>query len=312
MATSYNYTAADFLAATQFDLSALEADVNAALTVSVQSIVQDENDDFEFIFAAALSGPDETALDGVVAAYTYSDPGEPLARTDALGFPVDGFSAALVLGGTPTANRTVTVNVADADSTVNLPSVGTLATLAGTETFTNKTITSTTNDVAAKGLLSATTNVDVFASAAPTENQTLVAASGTAAAWTTPFGAFFQFAEDLTVSSTTSNTLQSKLILTTTSLPSGRYIIYWSYRWRYSAASRDFISSVELNGTPFAEHRQEPKDPQTNQAYYICGQYISATISGVNTVEILYRSQNGSDTAEISEARIFLYSAGLT
>lgn len=61
-----------------------------------------------------------------------------------------------------------------------------LVCLTSTDTLTNKTITGTTNTVAAKSLLSATTNVDVFAAAAPTIGQVLTATSGTAATWQTP------------------------------------------------------------------------------------------------------------------------------
>jgi len=53
-------------------------------------------------------------------------------------------------------------------------------------TLTSKTVLATSNNVAAKSLHSATTIVDVSASAAPTAGQTLVATSGTAATWQTP------------------------------------------------------------------------------------------------------------------------------
>jgi hypothetical protein len=52
--------------------------------------------------------------------------------------------------------------------------------------FTNKTMTSTTNNVTSKSLHSATTVVDVATAAAPTAGQVLTASSGTAAIWATP------------------------------------------------------------------------------------------------------------------------------
>ena len=55
-------------------------------------------------------------------------------------------------------------------------------------TFTNKTVTDTTNDVTAKSLHSATTSVDVSASTAPTTGQQLTSTSGTTATWQTPSG----------------------------------------------------------------------------------------------------------------------------
>lgn len=61
----------------------------------------------------------------------------------------------------------------------------TLAAIAATQALTNKTLTSTTNNVAAKSLHSATTVVDVSAATAPTAGQVLKATSGTAATWQT-------------------------------------------------------------------------------------------------------------------------------
>lgn len=54
------------------------------------------------------------------------------------------------------------------------------------QALTNKTLTSTTNNVAAKSLHSATTVVDVVSAAAPTAGQVLTATGGTAATWQTP------------------------------------------------------------------------------------------------------------------------------
>lgn len=75
---------------------------------------------------------------------------------------------------------------ANSKTLVNGIDSATLDTLTGANTLTNKTITSTTNTVACKSLLSATTNIDIYASAAPTVGQTLVATSGNAATWQTP------------------------------------------------------------------------------------------------------------------------------
>lgn len=86
----------------------------------------------------------------------------------------DGFTR--TLDGTLTASRVYT-----------LPDVtDTLTTLTATQTLTNKTLTSNTNNVTATGLFSATTTVNVNASAAPTAGQVLTATSSTAATWQTP------------------------------------------------------------------------------------------------------------------------------
>ena len=52
-----------------------------------------------------------------------------------------------------------------------------------TQSLTNKTITDSSNTVTADGLRSATTTVDVSASAAPNAGEVLVASSGSAAVW---------------------------------------------------------------------------------------------------------------------------------
>jgi hypothetical protein len=55
-----------------------------------------------------------------------------------------------------------------------------------TQTLTNKTVTDPSNNLAARGLLSATTNVNVSGSPAPSSGQVLTATSGTSATWQTP------------------------------------------------------------------------------------------------------------------------------
>lgn len=85
-------------------------------------------------------------------------------------------SSILTLTSNHTGNRTITLP----DSTTTLVGVG------NTATFTNKTMTSATNDVAAKSLHSATTVIDTSSATAPTSGQVLTATSGTAATWQTP------------------------------------------------------------------------------------------------------------------------------
>jgi uncharacterized protein (TIGR02145 family) len=53
----------------------------------------------------------------------------------------------------------------------------------GEATLSNKTLTAISNTIAAKQLLSATTAIDIYASAAPTVGQVLTATSGSAATW---------------------------------------------------------------------------------------------------------------------------------
>ena len=62
----------------------------------------------------------------------------------------------------------------------------TVVTTAESRTFTNKTVTASSNNVAANILKTATTTIDVSALAAPSAGQYLRASSGTAVAWQMP------------------------------------------------------------------------------------------------------------------------------
>lgn len=120
------------------------------------------------------------------------------------------------------------------------------------------------------------------------------------------FGSEYQTAESLAESSTTSDVFQNKLTFTTSNLPAGDYYIQLRYRWRQSSASDDFNGRLVLNSaTELMNHRQEPKDPNSFQAFYLSWFGVE-TLSGVNTLDVEFREQRGG-TATIAEVKIVLW-----
>jgi hypothetical protein len=106
------------------------------------------------------------------------------------------------LGGITGTTTTGTIELGNAsDTTLSRASAGLIAvegvivpTVSSTHTLTNKTMTGATNTLTASLLKSATTEVDVSSSPAPTAGQVLTATSSTTATWQTPSGGGDEFA----------------------------------------------------------------------------------------------------------------------
>jgi hypothetical protein len=120
------------------------------------------------------------------------------------------------------------------------------------------------------------------------------------------FGTEFQQVESLADSSTTSTAFQTKLTLTTVSIPAGTYRIGWSYDWRYSTTVANFQARIVENGTVRFLHVQEPQDGAITQRQPASGFLYLILPSGVNTIEIQYSSAGGL-TATIRNARLELW-----
>ena len=121
------------------------------------------------------------------------------------------------------------------------------------------------------------------------------------------FGTEYDSAESLGTSSTTSTAWQTKLTLTTGTLPAGTYMVNWTYEWAGSSASADVDIQVEVdNTTVIMDQRQEPKDPGTDQSNPKGGQVPITLTNATHTIDIDYRGENGN-TAYIKSARLQIW-----
>ncbi len=132
------------------------------------------------------------------------------------------------------------------------------------------------------------------------------AGSGVATITVAPiFGANFEQASSTGTSTTTSSTFQTKLTHTTTSVVAGTYRIGWTFLWSHSANTSDIEVEVRVDSTQIWLMEAEPQDGDTNQRYSAAGfNYQTFGSTATHTLDIRYRSEGGTDTARIAEARL--------
>jgi len=127
--------------------------------------------------------------------------------------------------------------------------------------------------------------------------------SATISAVPNVFGTQFQQVSSLGISSTISDIFQTKLTLTTPSLPSGTYRIGWMMQYNNLSISNYSDVRCQLNNvTTLSESLIEHKDP-SNYPDFVGFAYQS--LSGVNTIDLDYRA-SGS-TTNVRNARIELW-----
>ena len=125
--------------------------------------------------------------------------------------------------------------------------------------------------------------------------------------WVVLFGTEYQRAESLNISTTSSNTFQTKLTLNTTSLLDGTYKIEVSYGWFLDSTMDDFEARLLEDGVQLGRlHKQEPKDT-VNQRMYTVRKFFRQ-LRGSHVYELQYRTDgNSNDPASIFEANIELW-----
>ena len=119
------------------------------------------------------------------------------------------------------------------------------------------------------------------------------------------FGTEYQSSESDGADTTNGTSWSEKLTLTTPSLPSGDYIIQWSYQWKMSDSGTLFKGRVQINNAgDLTQHEQVPSFESNN--HQVSG-FAVRPLSGVNDIDLDYTSDSGGKTAEISKARLCIW-----
>lgn len=119
------------------------------------------------------------------------------------------------------------------------------------------------------------------------------------------FGSEYQVAESANTSSTSSNTLQQKIRLTTSFLSGGAYRIGWYYNWSLDNNKSSFEARVQIDdATTIHNHLQEPHDRGNNQLFVVSGFYHANLSGGVHNIDIDYRPTENGNAASISNVRL--------
>lgn len=103
------------------------------------------------------------------------------------------------------------------------------------------------------------------------------------------------------ISETTSDSYQQKLRLTTSDLPSGSYMI--QYSWEMNGDNEHGWSRCELNDSELAEDRYDSSQID----FIMLSGFAIETMSGVNNIDIDFRANTSGDTMQIRRARIAVW-----
>lgn len=121
------------------------------------------------------------------------------------------------------------------------------------------------------------------------------------------FGEEYDYAESLSEDSTTSTSLQTKLTLTTASVPAGKYLVKFSYVWRNSTIAYDIIVEVAVDGTSVFDQHEEARDLGSDQAYCEFGMAQVDLTAASHDITIKWATENATNTSYIKYARLAIW-----
>lgn len=119
------------------------------------------------------------------------------------------------------------------------------------------------------------------------------------------FGKEFQTTSSLASSSTTSTNPETKVGMTTTSLPSGNYKLTVSWVWNHSPANNDAIFDVTQNGSPIGTSTPMNMEPKDSNSYWPNVRIFYLNLAGTQQFDLRYYNEGGTTT--ISDAVIELH-----
>ena len=118
----------------------------------------------------------------------------------------------------------------------------------------------------------------------------------------------YEYHEDLTEKSTTSNSYVTYTTMTTSSLDAGDYRIGWVYDWKGSNSNRDFLACIEVDDVEISCHREEPSQgSEAESQRHVNSGFRKITLtSGVHTIKLRYARESSPASSTIYEAHLEL------
>jgi uncharacterized membrane protein (Fun14 family) len=122
------------------------------------------------------------------------------------------------------------------------------------------------------------------------------------------FGDQFQEVSNLAQGQTTSTSPVQRLTMSFTAVAGAKYIVTWSFTWRYSSTGFDFLSWVQLdNSTTLWTLDSEPSDTATTQREPASGFAMITPAAGSRFIDLDWWSEDSGETAFIYNARMSMW-----